>query len=134
MLNQRSGLLGVSGVSNDMRAVMRAAAEGYQRAERAIDLFCYRLAKGLLALTAGLDRLDALVFTGGIGENNARIREQTASHLRLLGVTIDPDRNAAHGAGSSGKISADASRVTCLVVPTSEELAIARQTEHLIAS
>lgn len=134
MLNQRSGLLGVSGVSNDMRAVMRAAAEGYQRAERAIDLFCYRLAKGLLALTAGLDRVDALIFTGGIGENNAGVRALTASYLRLLGVEIDPARNAAHGVGTAGAISTDSSPVTCLVVPTSEELAIARQTENLIAS
>jgi len=132
LLNNRSGLLGVSGVSNDMRAVMQAAAEGYAHAEQAVDLFCYRLAKGLLAMAAGLDRVDALVFTGGIGENNARVREETLRHLRVLAPELDAERNTAHGRTSGGRITADSSRLTALVVPTSEELAIARQTERFL--
>jgi acetate kinase len=127
MLNHKSGLLGVSGVSNDMRAVLRAAGEGYRWAETAIDLFCYRLAKGVLSMAASLDRIDALVFTGGIGENNALVRARSAEYLRLLRPEIDPGRNAAHGRESGSFISADSSALPCLVVPTSEERAIARQ-------
>jgi len=133
LLNNRSGLLGVSGVSNDMRAVLQAAAEGYVHAEQAVDLFCYRLAKGLLAMAAGLDRIDAIVFTGGIGENNALVRAQTLSHLRILNPVLDVDRNAGHGRASGGCITADSSPFACLVVPTSEELAIARQTERFLS-
>jgi acetate kinase len=132
LLNTRSGLLGVSGVSNDMRAVMQAAAEGYAQAEQAIDLFCYRLAKGLLAMSAGLDRVDAIVFTGGIGENNARVRAETLRHLRVLAPELDAERNAGHGRASGGRISPDASRPALLVVPTCEELAIAKQTERFL--
>jgi acetate kinase len=132
LLNHRSGLLGVSGVSNDMRAVLQAAREGYTRAEQAVDLFCYRLAKGLLAMLAGLDRVDAIVFTGGIGENNARVRAQTLGHLGVLAPVIDEERNAGHGRRSGGRITADSSPLTAMVVPTSEELAIAEQTKRLL--
>lgn len=132
MLNHRSGLLGVSGVSNDLRAIVQAAAEGYSHAEQAIDLFCYRLAKGLLAMAAGLDRVDALVFTGGIGENSALVRERTLTHLRLLQPKVDAERNALHGRTSCGCITSEDSPLTSLVVPTSEELAIARQTERFL--
>lgn len=134
MLNRRSGLLGVSGVSNDMRAVVQAAGEGYQRASLAIDLFCYRLAKGVLAMATGLDRIDALVFTGGIGENNALVRAHTLDYLRLLRPEIDPGRNAAHGRGSNGRITSEASLLACLVIPTSEERAIAEQTAAFLTS
>jgi acetate kinase len=128
MLNRRSGLLGVSGVSNDMRTVQAAAAAGNDRAEAAIELFCHRLAKGILAMSASLDRLDAIVFTGGIGENSAAVRSRAAESLRVLGVEIDTARNAVHGATSGGRISTDTSQVACLVIPTSEERAIAEQT------
>jgi acetate kinase len=133
MLNNRSGLLGVSGVSNDMRALMQAAAEGYHQAAQAIDLFCYRLAKGILQMATGLDRIDALVFTGGIGENNARVREQTLSHLRVLGGQIDSTRNTDHGRQSGGRVTTDSSAYPALVVPTSEERAIALQTEPFLS-
>jgi acetate kinase len=134
MLNNRSGLLGVSGVSNDMRAVLQASGEGYRQATLAVDLFCYRLAKGLLALAAGLARVDALVFTGGIGENNAFIRRRTLEFLSLLRPQLDDERNAAHGRESGGRITADTSPLTALVVPTSEERAIARQTAAFLAT
>jgi acetate kinase len=132
MLNHRSGLLGVSGVSNDMRAVVQAADEGYQMALTAIDLFCYRLAKGVLSMAAALDRIDALVFTGGIGENNARVRAHTLEFLRLLQPKLDPARNSSHGRESDARITADDSPLTCLVVPTSEERAIARQAAEFV--
>ncbi len=127
MLNRRSGLLGVSGVSNDLRAVVQAAGEGYEWAATAIDLFCYRLAKGILAMAAALDRIDALVFTGGIGENNALVRARALEFLRLLRPELDAGRNAAHGRGSAGRITTDGSALAGLVVPTSEERAIARE-------
>ncbi|MEO7934051.1 MAG: acetate kinase [Chthoniobacterales bacterium] len=132
MLNRRSGLLGVSGVSNDMRAIIQAAGEGYQRATLAIDLFCYRLAKGVLAMAAGLDRVDALVFTGGIGENTSRVRERTLDFLALLRPKLDPALNAVHGANTNGRITSADSGLTCLVIPTSEERAIAACTAEFL--
>lgn len=131
-LNHKSGLLGVSGVSNDMRAVLQASGEGYRQATQAVDLFCYRLAKGLLGMAAGLDRVDALVFTGGIGENNAFVRERTLRHLQILRPELAAERNARHGRESRGQITADTSPLTCLVVATSEERAIALQTEPFL--
>ena len=127
-LNRRSGLLGVSGLSNDMRTVVAAAAEGHERAALALDLFCYRLAKAVLALGAALDRIDALVFTGGIGENNVTVRAKTLGLLKLLGAQVDTLANEAHGRQTRGRITADASGLLALVVPTSEERAIAART------
>jgi acetate kinase len=128
LLNHRSGLLGVSGVSNDMRAVMQAADEGYDRATLAIELFCFCLAKGILSMATSLDYLDALVFTGGIGENNHRIRAKTLECLGILQPRLDPNRNLAHGFESNGRITQDDSHLACLVIPTSEERAIAALT------
>ena len=86
MLNRKSGLLGLSGLSNDMRTL--AGRGGRPRARRlAIDVFCYRLAKAVCGLAAGLDRIDAMVFTGGIGEHSAPVRELTVAHLQILGVS-----------------------------------------------
>lgn len=132
MLNRRSGLIGVSGVSNDMRTVMAAADQGNERAHLAIDMFCYRLAKGILALAAGLDRIDALVFTGGIGENSGRIRARTLDFLGLLRPELDEERNARHGAGTAGLITRETSALTCLVIRTNEEAAIAASTDELL--
>jgi len=128
LLNRESGLLGVSGLSNDMRTLSRAAAAGHEGAALAIDLFCYRLAKGLLALTAALSRLDALVFTGGIGENQSVIREQTLSHLQILAPVLDHELNAANGVPADGRITTESSPLLVLVIPTNEELMIARET------
>ena len=126
-LNRESGLLGLSGLSNDMRTLVEAAAGGHERAQLAIDVFAYRLAKSISALSAALSRLDALVFTGGIGEHSKVIRARTAENLRILGVDLDPALNDVHGGPASGRISRDGTRV-CLVVPTNEELMIARET------
>jgi acetate kinase len=128
LLNQQSGLLGISGASNDMRNLLELECQGHERAHLAIEVFCYRLARALLGLTAGLPTLDALVFTGGIGEHAAPIRDRTLRAMPLLGVTLDPTLNAAHGRNSHGVISHDSSRIQVLVIPTNEELVIARDT------
>jgi acetate kinase len=132
LLTRQSGLLGVSGVSQDMRSVCEAADQGNEDARLALDLFCYRLARGILSLTASLERIDALVFTGGIGENSARVRAQALGHLAILNPHLDPAENETHGREQGGRITRD-SGLTCLVVPTNEELMIAQQTAELLA-
>jgi acetate kinase len=131
LLNQKSGLLGLSGSSNDMRTLLGARERGDTLARLAVDVFCYRLAKALLALCAALDRLDALVFTGGIGENAAAVRAETVARLAVLGVALDPERNLRHGAETQGVISAPSSSLPVLVVNTNEELVIAREAARL---
>lgn len=126
-LNRQSGLLGLSGLSNDMRTLVESAAGGNERAQLAIDVFTYRLAKSISALSAGLSRLDAIVFTGGIGENSKVVRARTLDSLRLLGVELDPALNDVHGEPATGRITLPGTR-QCLVVPTNEELMIARET------
>jgi acetate kinase len=130
MLNKKSGLLGVSGLSNDMRTVEEAAASGNERAKLALDLFCYILAKTIAALVVPLGRLDALVFTGGIGENSTTVREMTLARLGFLGLTLDAAANAKHGRGQDGRITTGA-RPQALVVPTNEELMIAEDAERI---
>ena len=132
LLNRQSGLLGLSGASNDMRTLLEARGRGDVRAGLAIDVFCYRLARSLLGLCAALERIDALVFTGGIGEHAAAIRAETLAQLRILGPVVDPARNAAHGTATAGRITADHSPLLSLVIPTNEELVIARETARLL--
>ncbi len=131
ILNKQSGLLGLSGLNNDMRSLEAAAAQGHEQAQLAIDVFCYRLAKYLAALAVPLGRLDAIIFTGGIGENSACVRAQTLSQLAILGVHLDEARNEQHGRQSNGRITQDQSTVA-LVVPTDEEAMIAADTIELV--
>jgi len=126
LLNRDSGLLGLSGLSNDMRTLLARAGDD-PRAKLAIDVFCYRLARSILGLCAGLARLDALIFTGGIGEHASAVRAQTLAELEFLGAKLDPELNRAHGAHSSGRITHESSRLLALVVATNEELVIARE-------
>jgi acetate kinase len=128
-----SGLQGLSGVSNDMRTVEAAAAEGNERARLALEVFVHRLAKAIAGMVAGLERLDALVFTGGIGENSALIRSQVLARLRFLGLIEDAEANARNGRDTRGRISL-AGPVVAMVVPTDEELMIARDTARLAAA
>lgn len=130
MLNKKSGLLGVSGLSNDMRTVEEAASNGNARAKLALDLFCYVLAKAIAALVVPLGRLDALVFTGGIGENSTTVRAMTVERLGFLGLELDPKANAAHGRAQNGRITTT-TRPQALVVPTNEELMIAEDAERI---
>jgi acetate kinase len=130
-LNKQSGLLGVSGLSNDMRTLEEAAANGHERAALAIEIFCYVLAKAVAALVVPLGRLDALVFTGGIGENSAPIRARVVDQLRFLGLEIDPEANALHVRGRAGRITRGA-RPQAAVIPTNEELMIALDTAEIV--
>jgi len=129
-LNKKSGLLGVSGLSNDMRAVEEAAAGGHERARLALDLFCYTLAKSIAGLVVPLGRLDALVFTGGIGENSTTVRARTVGLLGFLGLELDAAANAVHGKGQRGRITTG-ERPQALVVATNEELMIAMDTAEI---
>ena len=131
-LNTESGLLGLSGLSNDMRTVVAAAADGNERARLALDVFAHRLAKAIAGLVVGLGRLDALVFTGGIGENSPVVRSMVLNRLGFLGLAEDPQANARHGQNTAGRISVDGP-VLALVVATDEELLIARDTARVIA-
>lgn len=130
ILNSKSGLLGISGVSNDMRTLCDEANRGHVRAELAINVFCYRLAKTLGALAIPLGRLDALVFTGGIGENAALIREKTLSYLSLLGFVVDAALNAKNG-DVLGVITGDKSP-PAIVIATQEEWMIANDALNLL--
>jgi acetate kinase len=130
-LNTRSGLLGLSELTNDMREMWQARDAGHPGARLAIDVFVYRLAKHLAGLVVALGRLDALTFTGGIGENDARVRAMTVQALGFLGLRLDPERNLAHGRGSGGRIgTGDGAEI--LVVPTDEERMIAMDTIRLV--
>jgi acetate kinase len=129
-LNNSSGLLGLSELSNDMRTVEDAAEGGSAPAALAVEVFCYRAAKAIGALAVALGRLDAVVFTGGIGEHSATVRSAILGQLGLLGISEDTEANAHHGTRTGGRISLDGG-VTALVVPTDEELVIARDTWEL---
>jgi acetate kinase len=130
-LDTRSGLLGLSGTTNDMRTISEAASSGDERARLALDVFVHRLAKAIAALTASLGGLDALVFTAGIGEHSPVVRSEVLTRLGFLGLTEDPAANAAHGRATGGRISLPGP-VQALVIPTDEELMIARDTARLI--
>ena len=131
LLNKQSGLLGLSGLSNDMRTLEQARSEGHAGATLAIDVFCYRLAKSLAAMSCALPRLDGLIFTGGIGENSPLIRSQTVAHLPLLNLAIDPQANARSVGGQFGEIQAG-NHPRILVIPTNEERQIALDTLALL--
>lgn len=126
ILNRESGLLGLSGSTNDMRELVAKADEGEQAANQALDVFCFRLARYIGAMMASLERLDALVFTGGIGENSARVRRDTLAHLGLLGFRLDQSANQRHGRDGTHRIDHRDSRFPILVIATNEEAVIAR--------
>jgi acetate kinase len=126
LLNRRSGLLGLCGV-NDMREIHRRIGQGDPAAALALDVFCHRLRKYLGAYWVELGRLDALVFTGGIGENDAEVRARTCAGLGGMGILLDEEANQAR-VQVERRISRPESPVAVLVIPTNEELEIARQT------
>ncbi|KMQ74215.1 acetate/propionate family kinase [Marinobacter subterrani] len=131
VLNQESGLLGLSGQTNDMRSLCELADHGHEPSQTAIEVFCFRLARYIGAMMASLRDLDALVFTGGIGENSARVRRDTLDHLRIMGFELSEDLNRHHGEISDGRIESAGSRFPVLVIPTNEELVIAREASRL---
>ncbi|MGE4315608.1 acetate/propionate family kinase [Acinetobacter sp.] len=132
MLNKESGLLGLSdNLSNDMRTLIEASEQGNEDATLAIEVFCYRLAKSLAALSCGLPRLDGLFFTGGIGENSAYIREKTMAYLPHFGFNLSKEQNDNLKRGTEGRIDAGTGP-QIWVIPTDEEGRIAKETAHVV--
>ncbi len=130
LCNKKSGVLGVSGLSNDMRTLLDEASRGHERARLAIDVYCYRVKKYIGAYHAALGRLDAVVFTGGIGENAVPVREYICSGLEPMGIEVDPLRND-QASSEERRIDTGAGRVAVLVIPTDEEGVIAADTYQL---
>ena len=128
-LNKESGVYGLSGVSSDFRDLAKAAAEGHERAQLALDVFIYRIQKYIGAYTAALGGVDTIVFTAGIGENDAKMRRDILSGMEWLGIKLDEEANSCRG--EEKKISAPDSKVEVWVIPTNEELVIARETVRL---
>jgi len=131
-LNRQSGLLGVSGLSNDMRDLLSAAEAGNADARLAIDMFVYRIVKYAGAYYTILPDVDALVLTGGIGENAVTVREAIVKGLARLGAVLDPQRNRRFVGGLAGPVTTDDSALPVWVVPTNEELMIARDTMRIV--
>ena len=131
LCNKQSGLIGISGQSNDMRTLYESASQDDARSQLAIDMFCYRIKKYVGAYLAVLGRVDAVVFTGGIGENAVDVRAKVCQGLDQLGITIDPERNHAC-VGKEAAITTPASRVAALVIPTDEEGEIATETYQIL--
>ena len=131
MLNKKSGLLGVSGVASDMRQIEKLAADGDARSILALEIFCYNLAKYIAAYTVPLGRIDAVIFTGGIGENSHTVRAKTLSWLKIFNFKLDVSSNNNHGKNTGGIITAKDSTIA-MVVPTNEEWLIAQDTVDLI--
>ena len=129
-LNKKSGVLGISGVSSDFRDIHTAADAGNARAKLAIEIFCYRVKKYIGEYAAVIDGLDAVIFTAGIGENNDIVRKQVLTGMDYIGVDIDWDKNMLRG--KEIDISTPDAKVKTLVIPTNEELAIARETLKLM--
>ena len=128
-LNKKSGILGISGISSDFRDLIAASKEGNERAALALDVFCYRVRKYIGAYAAAMGGVDAIVFTAGVGENNSGLRKKIMTGMEYLGFIIDDAKN------ENGKdafvMTADSSKVTGFVIPTNEELMIARDTKAL---
>lgn len=130
IIQKKSGVKGVSGISNDMRDIEAAIAEGNERAKVALDMYEYRILKYIGAYAAVLDGVDIIVFTAGVGENQCDLRERICKHLGYLGVTFDDEANKVRG--EEVVISAPDSKVKVVVIPTDEELVIAEDTAQLV--
>ncbi|EHM10124.1 acetate kinase [Thermanaerovibrio velox DSM 12556] len=130
VVHKKSGVCGISGISSDMRDVEEAMEKGNERAKLAFDMLCYGIRKYIGAYAAAMGGLDAIVFTAGIGENSDLVREEVCKHLEFLGVKFDPSKNKVRG--KEAELSAPDSRVKVFVIPTNEELVIARDTKELV--
>lgn len=130
ILNKKSGVDGISGVSSDFRDLDKASLEGNERATVALEMFAYRVAQFVGAYTASMNGVDAIAFTAGIGENNPKMRKMICEYLQYMGIEVDEEANAVRG--EETKISTEASKVDVYVIPTNEELAIARETVALV--
>jgi acetate kinase len=132
LLNKKSGYLGISGISSDNRDITAACEQGHERAKLVLDIQRYQIKKYIGAYTAVMNGLDAVIFTGGIGENAWDLRETVCSDMEFFGIKIDKEKNKAQN-GKLANISAPDARVQCWIVPTNEELLIARDTLALIS-
>jgi acetate kinase len=130
MLNKHSGLIGISGESSDMREILAAVKDQHQRAKHAFDIFCYRIKKYVGAYATAMGGVDALVFTGGIGENSFEVREEVCKDMEFMGIQLDLLRNQ----NNSELISTDSSKVKVFRIPTNEELVIAMDTAEIVGS
>nr|HPG59435.1 acetate kinase [Candidatus Wallbacteria bacterium] len=131
ILNKKSGLLGLSGISNDLRDIEKAADAGDQNAQEALDVYAHSIRKYIGAYAANIVKVDVLIFTGGIGQYGVKMRERICHRLENIGIVMDYERNSALGA-VEGIISTDYSPTTIVVVPTNEELQIAIDAYDLI--
>ncbi len=131
-LNKKSGVLGISGISSDFRDIMSAAAEGNERAKLALDIFCYRVKKYIGEYAAIVDGIDAVIFTAGIGENNGVVRKEILTGLDFMGIDVDWEKNKVSGVETD--VSTPNAKVRTLVIPTNEELAIARESKKVLES
>jgi acetate kinase len=131
-LNKKSGVLGVSGISSDFRDIEEAAKEGNERAQLALDVFAYKVRKYIGGYVAAMGGVDAIVFTAGLGENSITMREKICQGLEFLGTRIDPAKNNIRG--KAAEISVDGAKVKIFVIPTNEELVIAKDTEQICAN
>jgi len=137
MLNKHSGLLGISGISNDMRTICEHADQGHEAAQLALDVFCFRAAKHIAAMMVSLSHCDALVFTGGIGENSAVVRNNIIAHLNIFDFHIDANQNInpkITNTHTQGYSISKANSKAVLVIPTDEEGMIVQDTLSLISS
>ena len=125
VVNKESGLLGISGISSDLRVLEKAWHDGNERARLAIKTFVHRIARHIAGHAASLHRLDGVVFTGGIGENSVLIRALVVEHLKVFGIILDESKNALPGSAGERVISTESSRAACAVIPTNEEKMIA---------
>ena len=132
VLNNESGLLGISGLSNDLRTIEQAANEGHQDAKLAIEMFCYRVAKYLASLSCALPNFTGIVFTGGIGENSVTTRTRILEMMPHFGIKVDAAKNASLVGGREGSFQADDSSIELWVVPTDEECRIAQETRQAL--
>lgn len=131
-LNKKCGMQGVSGVSSDFRDLTAAAAQGNKRAKLALDLFAYSCKKYVGAYAAAMNGVDCIVFTAGVGENTPSVRKGICENMQYLGLEIDEKKNAEPNNGAIRDISAEGSKVKVLIIPTNEELVIARETMELL--
>ena len=132
VINKESGVLGVSGISNDMRDIEAGIAAGNERAKLAMEMYEYRILKYIGAYAAVLDGVDIIVFTGGVGENQTKTRENICRHLNYLGVTFDAEANKVRG--EEVTVSAADSKVKVVVIPTDEEMMIAEDTAEIVGN
>ncbi|MDR2167601.1 MAG: acetate kinase [Clostridiales bacterium] len=130
LLNKTSGVLGISGLSSDFRDLEAARNEGNEMADLAIKMYCYRVAKYIGAYAAAMNGVDGIIFTAGVGENGSMVRREICEYLGFLGVSLDEEKNAKRGVEIDA--SAEGARVRALVIPTNEELTIARETLALV--